>query len=114
MKQLDNNNCYVSTPSMNNYPDSANKLKWIQKEKSTPPCHKSTHLSLLTYVTYVCGNYCFLQRFVQLSTSISQRKMSTNFKYNLNKSLKKYVKYIPQLSKPVLRVLIQGYSNLLI
>ncbi|XP_037027712.1 COMM domain-containing protein 5 [Bradysia coprophila] len=33
--------------------------------------------------------------------------MSTNFKYNLNKSLKKYVKYIPQLSKPVLRVLIQ-------
>lgn len=34
--------------------------------------------------------------------------MSTNFKYNLNKSLKKYVKYIPQLSKPVLRVLIQG------
>lgn len=34
--------------------------------------------------------------------------MSSNFKYNLSKALKKYAKYIPQLSKPVLRVLIQG------
>lgn len=34
--------------------------------------------------------------------------MSTNFRYNLSKSLKNYTKYIPQLSKPVLRVLIQG------
>ena len=34
--------------------------------------------------------------------------MATNFKYNLSKSLKKYTKYVPQLTKPVLRVLIQG------
>lgn len=34
--------------------------------------------------------------------------MSSNFKYNLCKSLNKYTKYIPQLTKPVLRVLIQG------
>lgn len=34
--------------------------------------------------------------------------MNTNFKYTLTKSLRKYTKYIPQLSKPVLRVLIQG------
>lgn len=34
--------------------------------------------------------------------------MSTNFKYNLTKSLRSYTKYIPQLTKPVLRVLIQG------
>lgn len=36
--------------------------------------------------------------------------MATNFKYNLSKSLKNYTKYIPQLSKPVLRVLIQGMT----
>lgn len=34
--------------------------------------------------------------------------MTSNFKYNLTKTLKNYSKYIPQLSKPVLRVLIQG------
>lgn len=37
--------------------------------------------------------------------------MSTNFKYNLAKSLKSYTQYIPQLSKPVLRVLIQGRNT---
>lgn len=37
--------------------------------------------------------------------------MSSNFKYNLAKSLRNYTKYIPQLSKPVLRVLIQGKEN---
>ena len=33
--------------------------------------------------------------------------MSSNFKYNLSKCIKPYVKYVPQLSKSVLRVLIQ-------
>lgn len=51
--------------------------------------HWSIHNRIIVYVT-------------------PNEKMSTNFKYNLNKSLKKYAKYIPQLSKPVLRVLIQG------
>lgn len=36
--------------------------------------------------------------------------MSSNFKYDLSRNLKKYVKFIPQLTKPVLRVLIQGKS----
>lgn len=35
-------------------------------------------------------------------------KMTTTFRYTLTKSLRNYTKYIPQLSKPVLRVLIQG------
>lgn len=33
--------------------------------------------------------------------------MTSNFKYALLQSLKPYTKYIPQLTKPVLRVLIQ-------
>ncbi|XP_055375285.1 COMM domain-containing protein 5 [Condylostylus longicornis] len=33
--------------------------------------------------------------------------MSSNFKYTLFKSVKPYVRFVPQLSKPVLRVLIQ-------
>lgn len=37
-----------------------------------------------------------------------ESKMTTNFKYTLTKSLRNYTKYIPQLTKPVLRVLIQG------
>lgn len=37
--------------------------------------------------------------------------MSTNFKYNVTKSLKNYTKYLPQLTKPVLRVLIQGKTT---
>lgn len=34
--------------------------------------------------------------------------MSTTFQYNLIKEFKPYNKYISQLTKPVLRVLIQG------
>lgn len=34
--------------------------------------------------------------------------MSQTFKYSLAKSLKNYVPFIPQLTKPVLRALIQG------
>lgn len=41
-----------------------------------------------------------------------ESKMTTNFKYTLTKSLRSYTKYIPQLSKPVLRVLIQGKREL--
>lgn len=33
--------------------------------------------------------------------------MSSNFKYTMLKTVKPYIKYVPQLSKPVLRVLIQ-------
>ncbi|XP_037948888.1 uncharacterized protein LOC119680242 [Teleopsis dalmanni] len=33
--------------------------------------------------------------------------MSSNFKYTVNRTIRPYIKYIPQLTKPVLRVLIQ-------